>query len=276
MSEHTASDAFDSAGPPASTGFLARVGRTRRARRLGTALVVLGAVLLAYGASVYFWHDPVTDLYARWKQHQLGSQLDHTFAEFRPTFDLGTSTDGAAGSTSTGAPATGEGGARARDRELAAATRLAARKMLARLEPHQAVGRLTIPKLGVHPIFVNGTSWGADLSRGPGRYEQTSLPGLGRVTAIAGHRTTFGAWFRHIDRLSPGDTITVTLPYGTFHYAVTGYKIVANDDWSIITPHGFDELVLSACHPLYSASHRYVVFARLVSVDTPAGAFAVA
>jgi sortase A len=49
-------------------------------------------------------------------------------------------------------------------------------------------------------------------------------------------------------------------------YRVTGHRIVRSDDWSIIKPHGYDELVLSACHPLYSASHRWVVFARLAAV----------
>ena len=37
---------------------------------------------LLYGAAVYFWHDPVTDLWARWKQHGLESELDKSFAQF--------------------------------------------------------------------------------------------------------------------------------------------------------------------------------------------------
>ena len=88
--------------------------------------------------------------------------------------------------------------------------------------------------------------------------------------AIAGHRTTFGAPFRHIDDLRRGDPITVALPYATFHYRVFAHEIVQSDDWSIIRDRGFDTLVLSACHPLYSAEKRWVVYARLVQVD-PAG-----
>ena len=56
------------------------------------------------------------------------------------------------------------------------------------------------------------------------------------------------------------------MPYGTFTYRVLRHQIVDNGDWSIMRKVGFDELVLSACHPLYSASHRYVIFARLESV----------
>jgi sortase (surface protein transpeptidase) len=45
--------------------------------------------------------------------------------------------------------------------------------------------------------------------------------------------------------------------------------VVPNTDWAIIKPQGYERLVLSACHPLYSASHRWVVFARAVSVTLP-------
>jgi sortase A len=136
----------------------------------------------------------------------------------------------------------------------------------AQLQSGEPLGRLVIPALGVSQVVVQGTGTG-DLERGPGHYAITSVPGLGRVSAVAGHRTTFGAPFRHLDKLEVGDTITFALPYGTFLYRVIGHKIVRSDDWSIIKQHGFDELVLSACHPLYSASHRWVVFARLAAVN---------
>jgi len=40
------------------------------------------------------------------------------------------------------------------------------------------------------------------------------------------------------------------------------HKVVSSGDWSILRRRPFEKLVLSACHPLYSASHRWVVFAR--------------
>jgi sortase A len=146
-----------------------------------------------------------------------------------------------------------------------------ARRFRAGLELGQPLGRIEIQKLGLDAVFVHGTRWGADLSRGPGHYDTTSLPGLGKVTAIAGHRTTFGAPFRHIDRLEAGDLITLEMPYGTFVYRVFMHEIVDDEDWSIVRPRGFDTLVLSACHPLFSASQRWIVYARLVGVKTPAG-----
>jgi sortase A len=250
-------------------------GRLRTlTRRLGTVLAVCGVLFLAYGATIYLWRDPVTDLYARWKQHQLAAELNEAFAQYRadlppaesaPTETAPAEAPSATGDAQGGTPAPPDTSV------LEQQIREAARKFYLGLELGQPLGRITIPRLDVHPVFVNGTRWGADLSRGPGRYTQTWLPGMGKVTAIAGHRTTFGAPFRHIDELEPGDLITLELPYGTFRYRVFAHQIVDDHDWSIIRPRGFDMLVLSACHPLYSASQRWIVFARLREVATPDG-----
>lgn len=125
-----------------------------------------------------------------------------------------------------------------------------------------ALGRLVIPRLDLSTVVVEGTS-ADDLARGPGHYASTALPGSGRVVAIAGHRTTYGAPFRHIDDLRPGDSIEAQMPYGTYRYVVYATRIVDDRNWSILRPRTFEKLVLTACHPLYSAEQRYVVFARL-------------
>lgn len=49
-------------------------------RRLGTTLIVIGLLVLAYAAAVLFWRDPVTDVYARYQQHRLASQLEEEIA----------------------------------------------------------------------------------------------------------------------------------------------------------------------------------------------------
>src|SRR5262245_1595351 len=71
----------------------------RLSHRVGTVLVVLGFLALVYGATVYFWRDPVTDLYARWKQHQLTAQLDELTAQYQHSaasglFDPATASNG--------------------------------------------------------------------------------------------------------------------------------------------------------------------------------------
>jgi sortase A len=90
------------------------------------------------------------------------------------------------------------------------------------------------------------------------------MPGDRGTTAIAGHRTTYGAPFRHIDELKKGDKITLDLPYGRFVYHVEKLKIVDDQDLSVLKRVGYDRLVLSACHPLYSAAQRIIAFSRLV------------
>lgn len=223
-----------------------------RVRRLGATLIVVGVVVVAYVGTVVLWRDPATDVYTRYRQHQLSAELETEMRAWpQVRSDLG---------------------AQASPAELSSRVANGARRFERGLREGHAMGRLEIPRLDLSVVFVEGTDWADDLSKGPGHYVNTSVPGLGRTTAIAGHRTTFGAPFRHIDDLRSGDSLVVELPYGTFRYRVFSHEIVSADDWSIIRKRSFDTLVLSACHPLYSASHRWVVFGRLQEVQLPEGA----
>jgi sortase A len=53
------------------------------------------------------------------------------------------------------------------------------------------------------------------------------------------------------------------MPYGRFVYRVQHLSIVDDQDLSVLKRKGYDRLVLSACHPLYSAAQRIIAFARL-------------
>lgn len=128
----------------------------------------------------------------------------------------------------------------------------------------QALGRIVITRIGADFVVVKGSD-AADLRKGPGVYDGSPLPGTPGTVAIAGHRTTYLAPFRHIDDLRPGDRVTLRMPYASFTYNVLKTKIVAPTDVAVIRRVRFDQLVLTACHPLFSASKRIVVFARLVS-----------
>jgi sortase A len=231
-----------------------------KTRRLGTVLIVGGLLLLAYAAAVLFWRDPATDLYNRYQQNRLESALEHEFE----AWDAGPPPAGA----DTGDEAEGEVVDPAASK---AATSRDARRFLRGLEQGQAFGRIHIPGIGVEAVVVHGTRWGADLTRGPGHYERTSVPGLGKTVGIAGHRTTFGAPFRKIDKIEVGDGITLEMPYATFRYRVFKHEIVDEKDWSVIRDRGFDTLMLSACHPLYGSSERWIVYARLASVQPRRG-----
>jgi len=124
-----------------------------------------------------------------------------------------------------------------------------------------AIGRISIPSANVSEYLVEGTTTG-NLRKGPGHYPSTPLPGETGTTAIAGHRTTYGAPFRRLDDVSKGDRVTVDMPYGRFIYRIEKTKIVDDQELSVLDRRSYDRLVLSACHPLYSAAQRIIAFAR--------------
>lgn len=220
-------------------------------RRAATGAIVVGVLLVAYAAALLRWGDPATALYARWQQNQLGAALRPSRADAPGLVRL---------------PGRRSAGPNAEARVV----EKTAREARESLSPGDPIGRLIIPKLGLRAIVVEGTGW-KELAQGPGRYPGTSLPGLGSVTAVAGHRTTFGAPFRKIDALERGDEIVLELPYGRFAYRVFSREIVEEDDWSILEERRFETLVLSACHPLYGSSQRWVVYARLAGTDARGG-----
>ena len=126
-----------------------------------------------------------------------------------------------------------------------------------------SIARIEIPAIGVDEYVVEGTDL-ESLRKGPGHYPETPLPGEPGTTAIAGHRTTYGAPFRNIDELGRGERIVVDMPDGRFVYRVEESKIVDDQDLSVLQPVGYRRLMLSACHPLYSAAQRIIVYARQV------------
>jgi sortase A len=213
--------------------------------RLGTFLLVIGVGVLAWAATVYLWKDPFTTAYTAYEQRRLESNLEREFESWRPTRD----------------PVVQNGQPRPRDD----VSREAKRFRLAS-DDGEAIARLRVPRLDLSLVVVNGTST-SDLRRGPGRHEKTFMPGEGELVYVAGHRTTYGAPFSDIEKLDTGDEITVELPYGTVEYRVTRYRIVDDNDLSVLDSRGREELVLQACHPRFFASQRYLVYAKPVSVE---------
>jgi sortase A len=141
------------------------------------------------------------------------------------------------------------------------------------VERGEAIGRIVIPSIGLNVVLVQGTDT-SSLQRGPGHYtlanaeelaqgDGSAFPGQGKTMGIAGHRTTYLAPFRRIDEIQPGDEITLQMPYATFTYTVTKHEIVGPDAVEIVENVGYDQVVLTACHPLYSAAQRYAQFAKL-------------
>ena len=218
----------------------------RTLRIAGTLLILAGALTLAWTLVVWQWQDPFTALYTKWKQHQLTSQYQKRVEAFSAPI------------ATTSLADERRSIAREAKRYRASSTR------------GEAIVRIRIPRMGVNLVLVNGTDHDT-LKKGPGRDGRTFMPGENRLIYIAGHRTTYGAPFSHIDRLHSGDRVTIEVPYGTFIYAVTRHRIVKATDLSVLRSPKHEVVELQACHPRFFASHRYIAYARLLRVE-PRGA----
>jgi sortase A len=124
-----------------------------------------------------------------------------------------------------------------------------------------AIGKITLPTQDRSYFVIEGTGT-KDLRKGPGHYSDTPLPGRRGTVAIAGHRTTYLAPFRKIDKLKEGDPVVVDMTYGRFVYNVEKTRVVKPNETGVKRRVGYDRLILTACHPPYSAAERIVVFAR--------------
>ena len=136
----------------------------------------------------------------------------------------------------------------------------------------EAMAQLTIPVLNLSKTVVSGVGVEA-LRKGPGHYSYTPLPGMPGNSAIAGHRTTWGAPFGDINKLEPGDEILIQTVQGSFTYRVV--EQMGGRGHFIISPYRLDvldqnfdthpnRLTLISCHPKLTARQRIIVVAELV------------
>lgn len=217
----------------------------RRALLIASSALITAALVLALEVALtLLWKEPVTAIAAAVDQDEAADRLDRLESEFAATADAAVSD---------------ASGAERRARALAGLFE-------GELEEGLPIGRIIAPSARIDAVVVEGTD-AASLEKGPGHYPKTALPGQGRTAAIAGHRTTFGAPFNDIDRFQEGDEITLEMPYATFTYVVTKTNIVDPGDVEIVDDVGRERLVLTACHPLYSAAQRYAIFADLDQVS---------
>jgi sortase A len=253
---HGAADSFASrntsslpAGPVRSQPSTSRRRRFRLPTVLASLLIAAGALLLLDAGVTLVWQEPVTALYAYFKQESLRGDLhalEHT------------------------APTTAARQALERLHEQRRRIEYLAASLQRHAKNGSAVGVIHIPTIGANYVVVKGTGT-SELESGPGIYSETNFPGIPGTTAIAGHRTTWLAPFRSLGGLRKDAPVMLDMPYARFTYRVIGSRVVLPTDVSVIDPVGYSRLVLSACTPPFSASHRLIVFARLIST-VPLGA----
>jgi sortase A len=232
-----------------------RLVHPRVLRILSTALITAGLVVLADVALTLAWKEPMSTIYGSIQQGRAEDELAELERSFRSrVMQLDRS-------TASGGEAEGPGQRRTA-KEVAALARAFAQEVT----PGRAIGRIEIARIDLDGVVVEGTDT-ETLRKGPGRYPDTAFPGQGKTIGIAGHRTTYLAPFRHIDELEAGDEIVIEMPYATFTYEVQKHAIVEPWQVGIVRDVGYERLVLTACHPLYSAAQRYAVFAKRIEIS---------
>ncbi len=228
-----------------------RSGVRRWIHQGSTVLIAAGAFLFTDATVTLAWEEPITHFFTLRQQSVLGGELEGLQAE---------------------APTPVEQRALQQLRGPRERIAFLARALNRSADAGSPIGEIRLPRIDERFVVVKGTG-AAQLRKGPGAYDGIGLPGVPGTAAIAGHRTTYGAPFRNIDKLRKGDAIVVAMPYATFTYRVERTRIVDPSDLSVLARRSYDRLVLSACHPLYSAAQRIVVLARLEST-VPAGVLA--
>jgi sortase A len=228
-------------------------------RIVATALITAGIVVAADVGLTLAVGEPLSNIYATFKQNQAEDQLEELQKSFPQTADF----EAASGATSL------------EERVSILADRFEASDQA---QTGKAIGRIKIPAINLDIVVVEGTDT-ASLQIGPGHYTRSddpethrlgdgsAFPGQGETVGIAGHRTTYKHPFNKMDDLEPGDEITLEMPYATFTYDVQKVDIVDPSQIEVVRNVGYERLVLSACHPLYSASQRIITFAKLKKIS---------
>jgi len=224
---------------------------------LSTALITAGLVVLVDVGLTLAWKEPMSTVYGTIKQGEAAKDLEELQDRFPAAGDL-----------------------RRADRagSLEERARILADAFSEEVETGQGIGRIRIPAIGLDVVLIEGTDT-ASLQKGPGHYtasddrdtraqgDGSAFPGQGRTVGIAGHRTTYLAPFRRLNELEAGDEVLLEMPYANFTYEVEKTEIVDPSQYEVVRDVAYERLVLTACHPLYSAAQRIVAFSRLKEIS---------
>jgi sortase A len=125
------------------------------------------------------------------------------------------------------------------------------------------IGEMTIPRLGLKTIVVEGQS-AKVLRRAIGHLPETALPGAPGNVALAGHRDGF---FRPLRDIRLGDAIALETFDGEFVYRVESTEVVSPSDVQVLEPSRENSLTLVTCYPFYyvgAAPMRFIVRAKQI------------
>jgi sortase A len=149
---------------------------------------------------------------------------------------------------------------------------------LRQIKTGQGLTRLSIPKIGLTVLVVEGTTPAA-LKAGAGHYVGSPLPGEAGNVGIAGHRTTYGRPFNRLDEMRPTDIVYLDTPFARYEYTVVpdfdgqpNPHPVLPTDFHVVSPPNDPAahwLTLTTCHPKGSARQRLILRLKLTHTLPP-------
>ncbi len=142
------------------------------------------------------------------------------------------------------------------------------------LEAVPAASTITIPKINVQaPVQYIASNKEADIQKaledGVVHYASTAVPGAPGNVAIFGHSSNdwwepgnYKFVFVLLDKLSPGDQVTLDYHSKRYTYEVTGSRVVDPTEVSVLYPTKDPTLTIITCSPPGTSLRRLVVTAR--------------
>ncbi|HUV28874.1 MAG TPA: class D sortase [Anaerolineales bacterium] len=127
--------------------------------------------------------------------------------------------------------------------------------------PEQA-NRIQIPAIGVDAPIVQGDGW-EQLKKGVGQHIGSTDPGEKGNVVLSAHNDIFGEIFRDLDRLKPGDEITIFTNQRAYSYVVSDSEIVEPTQVDIMENTSQPTLTLISCYPYLVDDHRIAITSRL-------------
>lgn len=121
---------------------------------------------------------------------------------------------------------------------------------------------LRIPRIHLDVPVLASTD-DITLNRGVGRIAGTAAPGQKGNIGIAGHRDSFFANLKEVNR---GDEIELETTTTSEIYVVDNILVTGEDDVSVLRPRGSQSLTLVTCYPFHyvgPAPRRFVVQATI-------------
>ena len=136
----------------------------------------------------------------------------------------------------------------------------------------ESLGNLYVPRINGSErlaTIAHGVGMNDVLNKGYiGHYPDTQLPGEIGNFATAAHRQSYGAPYKQIEQIVPGDSLIVETTNAYIVYEVVSDEIVHPSQVEVIGPVPNEPgvvptermITLTTCHPLYSAAQRWITY----------------